>query len=87
MTRPYRLTVRTAPSHGANPGSIPGGVTIADSASKQNSHFREFCVMLVTCAQCDTVTKNVNSILNIALSNGKARVTQLKRFPGSSWVE
>ena len=24
---PYRLTVRTAPFHGVNPGSIPGKVT------------------------------------------------------------
>ena len=29
LKRPYRLTVRTSPSHGGNPGSIPGGVTKA----------------------------------------------------------
>lgn len=25
---PHRLAARTSPSHGGNPGSIPGGVTI-----------------------------------------------------------
>ena len=45
---PYRLTVRTEASQALNPCSIPGRVTIADSASKQSSLTGEFCVISVT---------------------------------------
>ncbi len=46
--RPHRLMVRTRAFQACNPGSIPGGVTITESVSKQSSLNGEFCVILAT---------------------------------------